>query len=400
MRTLFSKIRTKISYLDYFIVIPYLVLTVIGIIMVYSASSNVMMANGADPATYLKRQLLFSFIGLIAMTLTFLTKLDIWRNKRFIKYSLILTFILLGALLILKKVRPGSSVNGASAWLNFGPINVQPTEIAKVVVILYLAFIFNKRGPNLIHGQILRNLAGPVILVVLMVCLILLEPDTGGASIIALIAMIMIFSAGIPIGWGLSIGVLAAGLLPLAISILKKLPFSFYKKNYRLARIMSFLYPFQTEQKGGKQLVNSYIAINNGGWFGRGLGNSIQKRGFLPEPYTDFILAVIAEELGVVGVIVILGLLFFLIARIVLIGIRAHTTFRTLICYGVAAMMLVQSGFNIAGLVGILPITGVTLPFISYGGSSMIVLSFSIGLVLNVSSTEKKETTLRKQRQK
>ncbi|MCD2255267.1 FtsW/RodA/SpoVE family cell cycle protein [Agrilactobacillus fermenti] len=385
----------KFSYLDYYILVPFLLLIGAGVVMIYSASSDMLAVAGADPTIYLKRQFFWVIVALVITTIVFLSKIDIWRSDRLIKGLLIMTLILLVYLVVLSIVHPAAAVNGAVAWINLGPINIQPTEIAKLTIILYFAFIFNKRGPKLSHGQIWHNLFGPIILAGVITGLVLIQPDTGGASILAFIAAIMIFSAGIPIGWGLSFVTLLGAFIPLGINLLKKFPLPFLEHSYQYQRILSFLYPFQRERAGGSQLVNSYFAINNGGWLGRGLGNSIQKKGYLPVPYTDFILSVIAEELGVIGVAVILGLLFFLIGRIIYVGIRAHSTYRTLICYGVAAMMFVQASFNIAGVIGFLPITGVTLPFISYGGSSIVTLSIAIGLVLNISSTEKRERAAR-----
>lgn len=389
------RIRKKFSYLDYYIAIPFILLIAIGIVMVYSASSDILAVNKLDPTVYLKRQFYWVIVGLGATVFFFITRLEVWQSRRLIKGGIVFTFLLLIYLAGLKIVHPSSAVNGAVSWINIGPINIQPLEIAKLTVILYLAYIFDRRGPNLVKHHIIENLAGPVILVGLITLFILLQPDTGGASILGLIISIMIFSAGIPIGWGLSFIVGISGLLPLGISLLKRFPIAILEKSYRYQRILSFLYPFQNEQSGGSQLVNSYLAINNGGWFGRGLGNSIQKKGYLPAPYTDFILSIIAEELGVIGVIVVLSLLFFLISRIIFVGMRAHSTYRTLVCYGVATMLFVQASFNIAGVVGVLPITGVTLPFISYGGSSIITASVAIGLVLNISATEKRETAVR-----
>ncbi len=149
------------------------------------------------------------------------------------------------------------------------------------------------------------------------------------------------------------------------------------------------MHPFKLERKGGAQLVNSYYAIHNGGLFGVGLGNSMQKRGYLPEPYTDFILAVAAEEIGAIGAIFIVGLLFYLMWSIMEVGIHATTQFNALICFGVTTIIFTETLFNVGAVLGLLPITGVTLPFVSYGGSSMIVLTASIGLVLNVAANEK-----------
>ena len=152
---------------------------------------------------------------------------------------------------------------------------------------------------------------------------------------------------------------------------------------------MSSLHPFELERKGGAQLVNSYYAIHNGGLLGVGLGNSMQKRGYLPEPYTDFILSITAEEVGVILTILLVGLLFYLMLEIMNVGIHAVSQFDALICFGVATIIFTEAFFNIGAVLGLLPITGVTLPFISYGGSSMIVLTAAIGLVLNVSANEK-----------
>ena len=163
----------------------------------------------------------------------------------------------------------------------------------------------------------------------------------------------------------------------------------FLRKSYQFQRLMSFLHPFELERKGGAQLVNSYYAIHNGGLFGVGLGNSMQKRGYLPEPYTDFILSITAEEVGVIMTILLVGLLFYLMWEIMEVGINASSQFDALICFGVATILFTEALFNIGAVLGLLPITGVTLPFISYGGSSMIVLTAAIGLVLNVSANEK-----------
>jgi cell division protein FtsW len=155
-------------------------------------------------------------------------------------------------------------------------------------------------------------------------------------------------------------------------------------------RLLAAIHPFAMRKLEGNQVVNSLVAIAHGGMFGVGLGNSSQKLGYLPEPYTDFILAVITEELGLIGAIVIIGLIFFLILRFYLLGVRAQSSYHALIAYGIATMMLIQTTFNVGAVVGLLPVTGVTLPFISYGGSSMFVLCAAIGIMLNISATQKR----------
>ena len=165
-------------------------------------------------------------------------------------------------------------------------------------------------------------------------------------------------------------------------------------KSYKLARLVAFIDPFGHANGSGQQLVNSYYALSNGGVFGVGLGNSIQKRGYLPEPNTDFIMAITGEELGLIGVVIIMLLLGIIVWRIIRIGIRSADSFNTLVCYGVATYFAVQAFINVGGVIGWLPITGVTFPFISYGGSSMFSLTLSLGIVLNISADERRRRGL------
>ena len=159
---------------------------------------------------------------------------------------------------------------------------------------------------------------------------------------------------------------------------------------------MAFLNPFGNASGSGSQLVNSYYAISNGGVFGSGLGNSVQKMGYLPEPNTDFIMSITSEELGLVGVSVILILLMIIICRMIQIGVRSNSMYEMLLCYGSATFILIEAFFNIGGVLGLLPITGVTFPFISYGGSSMLILSFTVGIIMNISIQQNKQRALRR----
>ena len=161
--------------------------------------------------------------------------------------------------------------------------------------------------------------------------------------------------------------------------------------GYQVARFVAFLNPFGNASGSGSQLVNSYYAISNGGVFGVGLGNSIQKMGYLPEPNTDFIMSITSEELGLVGVTAILVTLLFLICRIIQVGVRADSLYQTLICYGSATFFTIETLFNIGGVLGLLPITGVTFPFISYGGSSMLILSATVGIIMNISMQQNRD---------
>ena len=160
--------------------------------------------------------------------------------------------------------------------------------------------------------------------------------------------------------------------------------------GYRIQRFIAFMNPFGNASGSGSQLVNSYYAISNGGIFGVGLGNSVQKMGYLPEPNTDFIMAITSEELGLVGVTIILVLLLVLICRMIQLGVKSASLYQTLICYGSATFFTIETFFNIGGVLGLLPITGVTFPFISYGGSSMLVLSATVGIIINISIRQNK----------
>ena len=220
-------------------------------------------------------------------------------------------------------------------------------------------------------------------------CLVIVEPDFGGTAILFMIVLVMFSVSGVPtsiaLRWLLGIIVIVAAVVVLIIIWNPK----FLQESYQFQRLMSFLHPFELEKKGGAQLVNSYYAIHNGGLVGVGLGNSMQKRGYLPEPYTDFILSIAAEEIGTLGAIAILGLLFYLMWSIMEVGLYATSQFNALVCFGVTTILFTETIFNVGAVLGLLPITGVTLPFISYGGSSMIVLTSCVALVLNISANEK-----------
>lgn len=384
--------RQKLRYLDYSILIPYLILSTIGVIMVYSASSDILLVNGFSPSVYMKRQIIyfvaaFLFFGIPCFAL----KLKIFKNRKFVMSYLGISFLMLFFLIVLKVISHGkAAINGAVGWINLGFINIQPLEVAKLSLVLYLAFVLSRRDGKFVPGQIWHNLFGPTVISFMMIGLVILEPDFGGSAILFMIVFVMYSVSGIPtklaVYWLIGLFI---GIVLLMLVLLVWTP-GFIKDSYQFQRLLAFVHPFKLEKTGGAQLVNSYYAIHNGGLFGVGLGNSMQKRGYLPEPYTDFILSITAEELGVIGAIVIITLLFFLMWRIMEVGIHANSQFNALVCFGVVTMIFTETLFNVGAVLGLLPITGVTLPFISYGGSSMIVLTAALGLVLNISAAEKK----------
>lgn len=385
--------RRKIHYLNWNILIPYLILVVMGVILVYSSSSYILLQNGFKPSTYGIKQAIYAVIAFFGFGLTFFAlKLEVFKNKKFVLWFIMISLVLLG-ILVLMKIFGGArfAVNGAVGWINLGFINLQPLEIAKLALIIYLAYMLDRRDGRLVRGHIWANIAHPALMTGAMMALVIIEPDFGGTAILFMIALVMFSVSGVPaslaIKWLVAITI---GVLLVFFLVITWNP-KFLQTSYQFQRLMSFLHPFKLERKGGAQLVNSYYAIHNGGLLGVGLGNSMQKKGYLPEPYTDFILSIAAEELGVIGASLLIGILCYLIWNIMEVGLHASSQFSALVCFGIATIIFTEALFNVGAVLGLLPITGVTLPFISYGGSSIIVLTACIGLVLNISANEKIE---------
>lgn len=383
--------RRKLHHLNYKILIPYLLLVVIGIVLVYSASSDILLLNGFKASTYGIKQASYAAVAFLCFGLPcFALKLDVFKNKKFVINFLLLSIAMLAFLVILKIFRGSSAeVNGAAGWINLGVINLQPLEVSKLALVFYLAYVLDRRDGRFVKGQIWNNLAHPALMTAFVMALVIIEPDFGGTAILFMLTVVMFSVSGVPVGlavkWLLAIVI---GVFCVFTIVVVWNP-HFLQTSYQFQRLMSFLHPFQLERKGGAQLVNSYYAIHNGGLFGVGLGNSMQKRGYLPEPYTDFILSITAEEIGVFLTIALVSLLFYLMWQIMEVGIHASSQYNALVCFGVNTIIFTESFFNIGAVLGLLPITGVTLPFISYGGSSMIVLTACIGVVLNISANER-----------
>lgn len=379
-----AKIKETFQYFDYRIFIVYLLLMTIGVIAVYSASSEILLIHGFKATVYGQKQLLYAFFGVLICLVCYSINLDYLRRGKLLLWLLVIVADLLVYVRLF-----GQAVNGAKGWINLGPINIQPLELAKLVLTLYLARMLAKADGRLVRGHIISQLLPTAIIAGVLMILVLIEPDFGGTAILFCLVLIMYSVSGIPTGYILlsiiGITVLVVG----GFSLIVAWNPSFLQDVYVYKRFIAFLHPFKTAANEGAQLVNSYYAIHNGVLFGLGLGNSIQKRGYLPEPYTDFILSIIAEEVGSLGALVVLGLLFYLMILIMERGVKAQSQYSTLICFGVTAIIFFQTLFNVGAVLGLMPITGVTLPFISYGGSSLWVLSAAIGLVLNVTAEEK-----------
>lgn len=395
-----SKKIKKAAYLDYRILIPYIFLSIVGVIMSYSASSYRLMNLPIPQATWADalKQVIFLVASLIIIAIIYKFKTKVFQNRNFIMFGI----IVISLMLLATRFTPlGQSVNGARGWLKFGPLGmIQPAEFLKIMIIWYLAYILARRQEG-ISENFTQAVKRPLMLIGILIGLVLIQPDTGGAAILILIAIIMLLASGISYYYALAFG--GAGLLGsfLIIEILPSIPKSFYPSNFQhvYSRFQSFKNPFSDPFGDGHQMVNSYYAMYRGGWFGQGLGNSIQKKGFLPEAHSDFMFAIILEELGLIVGIILLLILLFLTLRIISIGIKATTPFNSLMAIGVGGMLLIQTIVNVGGITGIIPLTGVTFPFLSQGGSSLLTLSIGIGFVLNIRADELKRRHLKEVQQ-
>ncbi|AQP53242.1 cell division protein FtsW [Vagococcus penaei] len=379
----------KRFYLDYSILIPYLFLSILGIVMVYSASSATLASKGLNPAQDAIKQAGFFIVGLIGVVFIYKMKTANFRDKKLIMTGI----FLISAMLVLTKFSNlGTSGGGADGWLRLGPITLQPIEFLKVIIIWYLSYILSRRQ-NLIARDFKQAIKKPMILIGGLITLVIIQPDNGGAAILLLIALVIILASGINYMYttvcligGVTFSFLAIQLITLTGGFIFPKRFGYVYQRFR-----TFSNPFIDPLGDGHQMVNSYYAMSNGGWFGRGIGNSIQKKGFLSAAQTDFMFSIVLEELGLIISIFILAVLLFLIIRILLVGIRSNDTFNSLMCIGIGGMLLIQTFVNVGGITGIIPLTGVTFPFLSQGGSSLITLSVSIGIALNISADEKRK---------
>ncbi|MGT2924808.1 cell division peptidoglycan polymerase FtsW [Streptococcus caviae] len=396
----------KRHLLNYSILLPYLILSVFGLIIVYSTTSANLIQNGLNPFRSVINQGIFWIISLLAILFIYRLKLN------FLKNSGVLTIVMLIEAILLVIARFWTQeVNGAHGWIVLGPISFQPAEYLKIIMVWFLAFTFARRQQTIevydyqaltkrkwLPKQ-LSDLKDWRFYSLVLILLVAAQPDLGNATIIVLTAIVMYSVSGVGYRWfsALLTGIIALsavflGLINMVgVKTMSKVPVF----GYVAKRFSAFFNPFQDVTDSGHQLANSYYAMSNGGWLGRGLGNSIEKRGYLPEAQTDFVFSIVIEELGLIGASLILALIFFLILRILLVGIKAKSPFNSMIALGVGGMMLMQVFVNIGGISGLIPSTGVTFPFLSQGGNSLLVLSVAIGFVLNIDANEKREEIYR-----
>ena len=350
-------------------------LVAFGLVMVYSASSARAALAADDPAYYLKRQALYACIGLAA--LAFLSRVDFRLLRRFGGPLLGVSLVLLVIVLAL-----GEPVNGARRWLSLGIVDFQPSEIAKLALALWLAALLTRRAAP----RSLAELSRPIGAVVLVVCaLILVEPDLGTATAIAVMVGAMLVVAGTPLRVLAGAGAIAATLALAAI----------WLEPYRRARLLSFLDPWADPDGAGFQTVQALIAIGSGGIFGVGLGESVQKIHYLPEATTDMIFAIVGEELGLVGVAGVIAAFAVFGYAGFNVALNARDRFGKLVAAGITALVCGQASVNLAAVLGLAPLTGIPLPFVSYGGSSLIVGLAAVGILLNIAVNHAARTPAR-----
>lgn len=384
IKQLLRYILRSSKYIDFPLLITYLALCFIGLTMVYSASMVAATRGtltGGVPVSgtyFYTRQLIYVIVGfLIVFFIAYLLNVKVLKKPKFQVGMMGIILLLLLATLVI-----GSEINGSRSWIRLGFMNLQVSELLKIAIILYVPYIIERKRPQIQRDP--TTILWPILFVGFMIGLVLLQKDVGQTLLISAIFFSIILYSGIGVKNFLRIGFFS--LLGLFVVIIIIVVFRInILPTYLTARFSALENPFNFEDGIGYHLANSLLAIGNGGLFGRGLGNSIMKLGYLPEPHTDFIFAIIAEELGLVGVLVVLGLLFFIVYRAFELASRTSSYFYKLVCVGIASYIGFQTFVNLGGISGLIPLTGVPLPFISFGGSSMLSLSVAMGLLLIVS---------------
>lgn len=345
-----------------------LLLLLIGIIMVYSSSHIWAEYKYDDALFFVKRQILFAVIGILAMYVIVQIPYQFWKKHA-------LTILLVCFALLIAVIIPGIGMvrGGARSWIGIASFSIQPSEFMKLGLIIYLATYLSSNQKKL--TSLKKGFLPVISLVFISFGLIMLQPDLGTGVVLVLTCMIMIFSTGARLSH--FIGLASFGLIGFAFLIISA--------PYRISRITSFINPWEDPLGDGFQIIQSLYAIGPGGLMGVGLGNSLQKYFYLPEPQTDFIFSILGEELGFIGGLTIISLFFMLFWRGIVISLGAPDLFGCLVGLGIISMLTIQVMINISVVIGLIPVTGITLPFLSYGGSSLTLILCSVGFLLNIS---------------
>ena len=344
-------------------------LVAFGLVMVYSATSASAALGDGDPMSFLKRQAIYACLGIVLMATA--SRFD-YHRLRYLALPLLL--VALGLCIAVLVVAP--EINGARRWFILGPASFQPSELAKLALCLFAAVYLARRRPPRTLGELTRPLG---LLTAIFCALILLEPDLGTTITLCGMMLAIFLVAGVPFGPLLGASLLAIGVGLIAI----------WAEPYRRARVFSFLDPWSDAEGSGFQIVQAMIGIGSGGFTGEGLGEGVQKVLYLPEAHTDMIFAVIGEELGLVGSALVIGAFVAFAFVGFRIALRCRDPFGKLLAAGLTALVSGQAAVNLAAVLGIAPLTGIPLPFVSYGGSSLVVLLAGVGILLNIAVNER-----------
>jgi cell division protein FtsW len=358
----------KLEEYDLIIMLMSIALTCFGVVMVYSASNIMADKRFHDGFFFLKRQGIFALLGFGLMLAVMHIDYRVW--KKMAVPALLLCLVLLVMVLI---PGIGGKAGGSSRWIKLPGFNLQPSEMAKLALIMYMAYSLDKKQDK-VKDFATGIIPYMIVLAILIGCLAL-QPDLGGALTLVAVAMTMLFAAGTRLSHIFSMILLAMPLLAYKLS-----------RGYHKGRMEAWTNPWSDPEGKGFQIIQSWLALGTGGVFGRGLGEGKQKLFYLPEAHTDFILSVVGEELGFLGVLVIIGMFFLLVQRAMRISVAAPDTFGRFLALGIAVLFGIEATVNMGVVTGLLPTKGLALPFISYGGSSLLISLFAVGILLNISS--------------
>jgi cell division protein FtsW len=354
---------------DYLILIPTILLFCMGLVAIYSASSFLAGHELGDSYFYLKRQAFFGLMGLCLLVIA--KNIPVGFYKKTVYPLLVISFALL-VMLFLPGM--GKTVGGACRWLRIAGFSLQPSELAKLSLAVYIAYSMSKKGPNM--SSFSKGMLPHLIIVGAFMFLILLQPDLGTAVIIGCWLVILLFVGGLNLFQLISMALIS---VPIVLWLI-------LHEDYRLKRWWAFLNPWEDPQGLGFQIIHSFLAFGSGGVLGVGLGNSKQKLLYLPEPHTDFILSILAEELGFIGIIAIIMLFGVLIMRGIKISLGAQDLYSSYLALGITTLIGLQVIINMGVVMGLLPTKGLTLPFLSYGGSSLVINLIGVGILLSISA--------------
>ncbi|QUW21760.1 FtsW/RodA/SpoVE family cell cycle protein [Sporosarcina sp. Marseille-Q4063] len=376
-----------LKYFDFPLFFTYLFLCLFGLVMIYSAS--LVYAVGEykwAPDHFYRRQIFNLVIAFSAFFMAAFFPYKNYKRKSLMVFLVSIMLLLLGAVHFFGY---GDDV-GARSWIFLGFGSIQPSEVAKLIIIIYFSSVFAKKYEAGTIDNVNQSIGPPVTILAIAVGSVLMETDIGTSLIIIIVALSVMAASGIKAKTFLKLSALISGIL-LLIAPIVYLNWENIMTTSRKGRFLAYLNPFDYITGSGYQIANGYIAIGSGGVKGLGFGNSIQKMGYLPEPHTDVIMAVISEELGIVGAIIVIGGLGFIVLRALLLALKAKDPHARMLAAGVGSMIGIQTFVNLGGLTGLIPLTGVPLPFISFGGTSVILTSIAVGILMNVSMFVKYE---------